>query len=227
MENKKTTLGIWVFLVLTLALIAAVKFVDVAAIGPEGTSIGLSKINAFFAKTFPYNENWRELTHVLEYVTYAVMTVCALFGVYQMISRKSLLKVDSEILLLGALYVVMLGVYVLFNKVIVNYRPILVPGETALEAGFPSSHTLMACVVVSSALMIVNDYIKNIPARTVCQVILSLDLGLMVAGRMASGVHWFTDIIGAVIISALLTSIYEYLVYVTKKPEKTSETVEE
>ena len=46
-------------------------------------------------------------------------------------------------------------------------------------------------------------------ARTVLKVVCAVVLALTVFGRLASGVHWFTDILGGVLISITLLSVFE------------------
>ena len=105
-------------------------------------------------------------------------------------------------------YISLLLVYIFFEKVIINYRPILI--DHKLEASFPSSHTLLALCVCISSLLISKDYIKNDKIRKIVDIITYIVMGLLVVGRLLSGVHWLTDIIGAVLISYVLVSIYDY-----------------
>ena len=69
--------------------------------------------------------------------------ICMCFGVLgfaQLVKHRSLLKVDTDILLLGAYYVLVILCYLLFEMVPINYRPILINGN--LEASYPSSRFL-------------------------------------------------------------------------------------
>ena len=52
----------------------------------------------------------------------------AIFGLAQWIKRKSLLKVDLSILALGGFYLLVMATYVLFEYVVINYRPVLIYG---------------------------------------------------------------------------------------------------
>ena len=89
---------------------------DVAPIGPQGTTVGFSTINKAVHELTGVNMNWYYCT---EWLGYAALLICALFalaGLVQLIRRKSLLKVDWAILLLGGLYLVVFGLYFFFDN---------------------------------------------------------------------------------------------------------------
>ena len=139
----------------------------------------------------------------------------------QLIYRRSILKVDKEILLLGALYVVTVIFYIFCEKVIVNYRPILLPDGEGVEASFPSSHTMLSCVILGSGLQLLKKYgNKNKTLELVLTVVFAVMLALIVAGRLISGVHWFTDILGGILLSVALLNAYEGLLKLWKRSEK-------
>ena len=127
----------------------------------------------------------------------------------QLVKRKSLLKVDRELLGAGVLYAVVLALYVAFEKIIVNYRPVIMPDETAPEASFPSSHTLLACVVFGSAIILADTYVRKHKARKTVRAVFAVLILVMVAGRLLSGVHWITDIIAGLLYSGSLLSAFK------------------
>ena len=209
MENNKKNAnkflaGGAVFAVLFLIWIAIIKLVDVSAIGPEGTEVGLAGINKAIHEALGVNMILYKITDILGYVALLVAGLFALFGFVQVIKRKSLAKVDGAIYALAGLYVVTIGLYVIFEKVIINYRPVIMPDEVALEASFPSSHTMLACVIFGSAIVMIGKYIDNDMLRKLLIALAAVLLILVVAGRLVSGVHWFTDIVGGVLISGAL-----------------------
>lgn len=193
---------------LTALLIALVLFADVSPIGPEGTSIGLSHLNRSVFELFGVNIIWYHITDRLGIVAILTAFVFAICGLVQLIKKRSLFKVDKELLLLGGLYLVVIGLYVLFERVIVNYRPIIMPDGTRPEASFPSSHTLIVCVIMGSAMMLLGRYIKRKTPRALLLAFCAAVIGVTVIGRLISGVHWFTDIIGGLLISATLLSLF-------------------
>ena len=196
---------------LTVILILLIRLVDVAPIGPQGTSIGLSHLNRFVFELFGVNMVWYHITDWLGIAAVLTALLFAAVGLIQWIRRKSLLKVDREILTLGGLYLLVIGLYLLFENVIVNYRPIIMPGGTRPEASFPSSHTLLVCVIMGSAAILTKKYIQNKTLRKVLQAVCYIIIGVTVFGRLIAGVHWFTDIIGGILISIVLLSLFQVI----------------
>ena len=133
-----------------------------------------------------------------------------ILGLVQLIHRKSLLKVDRSILVLGGFYVVVLVFYVLFEKVVINYRPVLIDGN--LEVSYPSSTTMLALCVIPTAIMQLNTRIKNTNLRKIVAYVLVALAVFMVVCRLISGVHWLTDIIGGILLSAGLVTLYSAVV---------------
>ena len=212
MKNKNPLLPAGILTALTILLIILVKTVDVAPVGPEGTSVGFSQLNLAVAEQFGVSMTWYKITTVLGVFALALAGFFALVGLIQLILRKSLMKVDKELLALGGLYAATLVLYVLFEKVIVNYRPMIMPGETAPEASFPSTHTMLFFTILGSAAMVAGRYLKDERKALLVKVACGVLLILGVAFRLGSGVHWFTDICGGVLISsALLLAFSAYL----------------
>ncbi len=212
-KETKIALDLAIALIcVTVLFITAVCVMDVRPIGPEKTSVGLSHLNEYFFNLTGVNLGWYEITDWLGISAIVVCMIFAITGLVQLIKRKSLFKVDREILSLGVLYIIVICLYIFFETVPVNYRPILVPGCTAPEPSFPSSHTMLVCVVMGSALMVFDKYIRNDNLRKTLFVILTAIILVTVVGRLISGVHWLTDIIGGVLISASLLSFFHLVV---------------
>ena len=198
--------------VLTVILIALVRLADVAPIGAQGTSIGLSHLNQFVFDLFGVHILWYNITDWLGVAAVLTGFVFAVTGLVQLIKRRSLLKVDREILSIGGLYIVVIGLYLFFENVIINYRPIIMPDNTSPEASFPSSHTMLVCVIMGSAAMLINRYIRNKPLNRILRAVCYVIIGVTVVGRLIAGVHWFTDILGGILISVTLLSLYEEVI---------------
>ena len=181
---------------------------DVAQIGPDGTSIGFSTINQKVHDFTGVNMTWYELTDTMGYLAIGICALFGLAGLIQLIRRKSLLKVDKTIYALGCFYVVVIGCYVFFEKFIINYRPIIMPGETAPEASFPSSHTMLIITVMASTAMVAGQYIGNGALRGLVRLLCGIIIVGTVFGRLYCGVHWFTDIIGGILLSIALLALF-------------------
>ena len=208
MKQKKYALSAGISGLLFAALIVLVRFVDVQAIGPEGTRIGLSHLNRFVFELLGVHMLWYEITDWLGIAAIGMALLFAMVGLIQWIMRKSIWKVDRELLLLGGLYLIVIGLYVLFELAVVNYRPVIMPGSTQPEASFPSSHTMLVCVIMGSAIPILGKYVKSETLCAALQVICAAIITITILGRLISGVHWFTDILGGILISVMLLNLY-------------------
>jgi len=210
---KRNFLISFVLVLISIVYTILVKTIDVQMLD-NGSNIGFYSLNKFIFDGIGVNMIWYHITEIIGYVALLIAAIYGIIGVIQFIERKSLFKVDKEIILLGIFYVAVIAMYVLFEKVIINYRPILMDG--VLEASYPSSHTLMTlCICISS--IFVNRQLFDNKMTKVLNVISIIMAILMVIGRLISGVHWFTDIIGGIIISsALLMIFYSSLKFIKK-----------
>ena len=193
--------------------------VDVKPLGVNGTDIGFSAVNTWFHKLTGENELLYRITDWLGLVPIAICLCFGVLGLVQMIRRKSLLKVDHDIIMLGVYYVVVILFYLVFEKVTINYRPTLFDGQ---ESSYPSSTTLLVLSVMPTLVFQTNRRMKNENARKVIVILSVLFAAFMVIGRLVSGVHWLTDIIGSVLLSAGLYLVYRSCVVIAdaKKAEK-------
>ena len=220
-ENmKKPNFVKTIILALVTAVFSAlVCLIDKAAIGPNETVVGFAKINGLFAKLFKYSPLLYMLTNLLGYFALLVCAFFGFIGLLQLIKGKSLKKVDRNIIALGVLYVIVIGLYVLFDKVALNYRPILMEGETNPEPSFPSSHTMLAVTVFCSAPLVLKRYFRDPGEQMIIKAVCYSLAAIMTVGRLISGVHWFTDIVAAVLISLTLVSAFKN-VLIAIKPKK-------
>ncbi len=193
------TLGFIIYTVL-------VKFVDVKAIGPQGSKVGFATMNKWFMNLIKENKMFYKVSEVLGIIILLLVVIYGCIGLYQLIKRKSLFKIDREIIILGCFYVAVLAMYILFDKVVINYRPVLMDGE--LEASYPSSHTMLALCVGLSSLVASKTYFNKKYIDKI-NIITCVLIGLIVASRMLSGVHWLSDIFGGVLLSCALVGIFK------------------
>lgn len=197
---------------------AAISLIDVQAIGPNGSSVGFAAFNRAIHELTGVNMVLYILTDWLGLIPVCFAFGFAVLGLVQLIKRRSFFKVDADILLLGVFYIVVIAAYLFFECYAVNYRPVLIDGF--LEASYPSSTTLLVLCVMPTAVIQLNKRIKRRTFRTVSAVIINLFTVFMVMGRFISGVHWATDIIGGIILSAGLVIIYYGLFSVCNKKIK-------
>ena len=205
--KRKAVAAVICFL-LFLLLLAALKILDVQAIGPEGTSVGLAVINGAIHEATGVNMALHKITSYLGVFSIMVAICFACLGLFQLIRRRSLLKVDPEILALGCLYVIIAVLYLLFEIIVINERPVIMPGDEHVEASFPSSHTLLSFVILGSAMIVLGKYVPNRRLCGLLQGVLGVLLFVSVFGRLLSGVHWFTDILGSIFLSAALLLLF-------------------
>ncbi len=195
-----------VLFILFIALILVVLLIDVQAIGPQASSIGLATLNGAVRDFFGVNDTWYDITELFGLLALAVAGGFAVLGLCQLIRRKSLKRVDADILLLGAFYVAVLAAYAFFEVCVINFRPVLTEGE--LEASFPSSHTMLVVCIMTAAAYSLARRIKNISVRCTAIVLCALSAAVTVFGRLACGVHWLTDILGGLLLSGALIFLY-------------------
>ncbi len=215
-------------LVVFVAYTLVVKFVGVAPVGPNGSSVGLSSINEKAHLAIGVNFTLYKMTDLLSIIAFAIVGCFALLGLIQWIKRKSFRKVDNEILALGIFYILVGICYLFFEFVIVNRRPVLIDG--ALEVSYPSSTTLLSITVSLSAILPLRKLIPNKLFKNTATFVLSAFAGFMVFTRILSGVHWITDIIGGVILSLSLLAFYLFVARIlnaVNKPKQESIKMEE
>ena len=187
-----------------------VKYIDVQEIGPNDSLVGFATINNFMFNLTGVNMLWYDITDWWGFVPLFIAFIYAMIGFIQMIKRRNILKVDKEILGLGVYYIIVIGLYIFFETCIINYRPTLMDG--ILEASYPSSHTLLSVCICGSSLIINKYLFKNRNFFKAENIISILSILVIVIGRFISGVHWFTDIVGAILISiALLKAFNIYI----------------
>ena len=205
MKKKNIVISLILILVAVIFTILVCTF-DVKDVGINGTKIGFSTINRQIFEAIGENSLCKTVSDVLGYFALGLVGFYALIGLYQLIQRKSIFKVDGEILALGGFYVAVLVLYVLFEKIIINYRPVLENGE--LAASFPSSHTLLTICVCISAIWVNGKLFKSDMTK-IFNYLLILVAFVTIVGRLLAGVHWFTDIVGGILISSALLMCFK------------------
>jgi undecaprenyl-diphosphatase len=188
----------------------AIRFIDVQPIGPQGSTVGFATLNSIIHTRTGVHMQLYTITDWLGLVPVAFGFGFAMLGLAQWIKRKSLLKVDRSILILGGFYIATMAAYLVFESFVINYRPVLIAGN--LEASYPSSTTLLVLCVMPTAMMQLRGRINNRVLRGGVSIAIASFIVFMVAGRLVSGVHWLTDIIGGILLSAGLVTMYDSLI---------------
>lgn len=186
--------------------------VDVQAAGPEGTKVGFASFNMWFHKLCGVHMTVYTVTDWLGLVPIAICMCFGALGLCQLIKRRSLLKVDADMILLGFYYILVIFGYLFFEMVPINYRPILISGF--LEASYPSSTTLLVLSVMPTLNFQIERRVKDPTAKNIAKAFSVIFSAFMVIGRATAGVHWATDIIGAVLLSFGLFMLYKAAVII-------------
>lgn len=206
-REKRKSFSVSVCLLVAFLLFTVlVRLVDVAAIGPLETTVGFATLNQFVHNLTGVHFFLYTVTDWLGLVPIGFAFAFGVVGLLQWIKRKSLLKVDRSLLVLGAFYIVVIAVYIFFELFAVNYRPVLIEGR--LEASYPSSTTMLVMCVMPTAMMQLNERIKNRALRRTVSLFITAFVVFTVGARLLSGVHWFTDIVCGALLSAGLVKMY-------------------
>ena len=215
--KKNLTTGIFLSIAFALWTVL-IMFVDMQTVGPNDSKVGFATFNTWFHQLTGVHMTLYIVTDWLGLVPIAVCLCFGCLGLYQLIKRRSLFKVDADILLLGGYYILVIFGYLFFEMVPVNYRPILINGF--LEASYPSSTTLLVLSVMPTLLFQINRRSHNKIIKNVVIGFVLLFSAFMAIGRLISGVHWATDIIGSVLLSFGLFKLYQSAVTATDMRNK-------
>ena len=195
-----------------------IQKVDVQPVGQKGTDVGFAVLNCWFHKLTGVHMGLYTITDWLGLVPVFVCIVFGGIGLWQLIKRKNLFKVDTDLIYLGIYYVIVIFGYLFFEMCPINYRPILIEG--ILEASYPSSTTLLVLSVMPTLVLQANRRIENRYLKRIIYAFTIVFSVFMVIGRLVSGVHWFTDIMGAVFLSTGLFYLYKAVVLILSGDKK-------
>ena len=207
-----------VLLALFLLWTVLIRTVDVQPAGVNGTNVGFAAVNTWFHQLTGVHMRVYTITDWLGLVPIVICAGFGILGLVQWIRRKSLLKVDADILLLGAYYIVVILAYLVFEMIPINYRPILIDG--AMEASYPSSTTLLVLSVMPTLKFQTDRRAEKPAVKAAVTAFVILFSAFMVIGRLTAGVHWLTDIIGAVLLSTGLYLTYRACVAFADRKKK-------
>lgn len=159
---------------------------------------------------------WGMITDVIVASAIAVVVVFACLGLYQWVSRKSLKKVDPQLLWMPLPLAIMAVVYFIFEKLIVlNVRP-----NGSGEPSFPSTHVMITATVFFITMLIIPKYVKQKSLRIILEVIMVIMIILICIGRVLANMHWPIDVVGGVGFAFIFAEIYYLALKKTLKKEK-------
>ncbi|MCQ2450993.1 MAG: phosphatase PAP2 family protein [Clostridia bacterium] len=222
MEKKTSYILGAIFTALSVVFAVIAKKVDTATYVIENNKylsvkIGFYKINTYIHNLTGVHMNWYDITDIMGILSIGFGLIFGLVGLIQLIKRKNLFKLDRYIYCLGGTYALLGIIYAAFEKITLNRRPIVMPGEDLPEASFPSSHTLLiAVIMITGAIQICRLFADKKAIKISLSAFCILFATVGVLGRFYSGVHWFTDIIESLIITAAICFFYYGLSKETK-----------
>ena len=218
--RKKSLIQFVAVTLIAVVFTVLVKIVDVGFVSSTGSLVGFSSVNIPFSQKFGFNPIFYKVSEVLGYLIFLVIAVFAFIGCYQLIKRKSLMKVDKDLYALAITYVFTFALYIFFDKVLViNLRPIIMAGESIAEPSFPSSHTLLAVSVLGTAISECGK-IRKKSFRVSLVIVLAILMGATVLSRLFSVVHWVTDIIAGILWGEVMMTLYQLFSALFSKEEK-------
>ena len=217
MKQNEKRMFLWgsVYVVGFAVWTAMILLIDVKPLGQGGTNIGFATWNLWFHQLTGVHMNIYNITDWLGLVPIFVCVMFGIMGLIQLIQRRSLRKVDYDIIILGIYYVIVIAAFILFEMIPINYRPILIEG--VMEASYPSSTTLLVLSVMPTLIFQANRRLKNEVRKKMITISTMVFSVFMVIGRLIAGVHWFTDIVGGILLSAGLFYIYKAVVLLVNK----------
>ena len=192
-----------------------IQCVDVQAVGQNGTKIGFAAFNVWFHQLTGVHMTIYTVTDWLGLVPIFVCLCFGVLGFVQLVKRRNLLRVYTDIMILGVYYVIVIVLYLIFEMIPINYRPVLIEGR--LEASYPSSTTLLVLSVIPTLIFQVCRRVKKPLTKKVTAVFALSFSAFMVIGRLISGVHWATDIVASALLSAGLFMLYRSTIMYTDR----------
>lgn len=112
---------------------------------------------------------------------------------------------DNIILVINSLGV--LGLNYLIKLIFKRVRPIQFMMIKVGGYSFPSGHAMVSFSLFTTLLIFINKYIKNKNIKLILQIICLFLIIMMPISRVYLGVHYFTDVVTGMLISAIIILI--------------------
>ena len=150
---------------------------------------------------------WETITNIILISALITVAFFAALGLYQWITRKSLKKVDPEILWMPLPLLLMTIVYFIFIFFPVATRP-----NGSGESSFPSTHVMVVTTIYFMITIIIPKYIKSTAIQIALEFIIVIFISLTCTGRIMAELHSLWDVIGGIVFAFIFSEIY-YLAY--------------
>lgn len=160
--------------------------------------------------------NWDLVTNIILATSFVVLGIFIILGLYQLFTRKSLKKVDRELLLFPLPLTLMLVTYFIFDKIwILNTRP-----DGSGEPSFPSTHVMAVATIFLASILALPKYVKNKPLYLTICILMAVLIAIVSAGRILANKHWGSDVLGAGIFAAIFSGLYFLALKFIQRKEK-------
>lgn len=222
MKEKKASGAVaagLILLVLFLVFTAALTRVDVTSPEPVGMPLGFSGLNLRVREALGENKLCYIVTELLGYFAILVAAMSCLVGLFQWINRKNMWLVDKELFIVYFFYIIVVLLKFVFDyKLIINYRPILEDGLPA--SSFPSSHSMLVFTVFGMGMSArFKGFFGSKRLLKAADWVAGILIAVMIVGRLLSGIHWLTDIIGSLLLSGAIVAFYTACIRKFRKKE--------
>ena len=159
---------------------------------------------------------WELITNIILVISILTLAIFAGLGLYQWIMRKDIKKVDRDIRWMPLPMVLMVIVYLIFDKlVIVTTRP-----DGSGEPGFPSTHVMVVTTIFFIVTIILPHYVKNRIALIILELLMVVGISLTCTGRILSDKHSIIDVLGAIAFAFIFSEVYYQAIKRSRKNAK-------
>ena len=158
---------------------------------------------------------WDLITNIILISSILTLAVFVVLGLYQWITRKSIKKVDPELLWFPLPLAFVAITYLVFELFPVNLRP-----NGSGESSFPSTHTMVVATIFFVVMIILPRYVKHRAIRIILDIIMIALIGLTTFGRVSANMHWPIDVIGGLAFAFAFSEVYYFAYKKTKKAKK-------
>ena len=197
MRRKSLDVTISILWLILLIFTILVSFVDVKIYNVTNTEIGLYSLNKIFLVNSINSNYINIISNGIFLICLLVIILMLLLITFEYFKTKKINKNNLNFIIH---FLIMVLIWIIFDKIIIiNYRPILINGN--IEGSYPSTHVMVSTFV----LLFLSDQLKKIFKNDKIFYIISIGLIIIQSiFRILLTMHWFTDIIGGLLIGCLL-----------------------